>query len=129
VKLREDLMGLLDDGLKGSVLTGLAVGIGAVVLAPAVLPALAGVAKPLMKAAVKSGIILFEKGKETAAELSEVVEDIVAEAKAEMAESHVEAASAAAATTAAGAAVRRPARRRQRKSAKPSAAAKGETGA
>jgi hypothetical protein len=75
-------MGLLDDGLKGSVVTGLAVGIGAIVLAPAVLPALAGVAKPLLKAAVKSGIVLFEKGKETAAELSEVVEDIVAEARA-----------------------------------------------
>jgi hypothetical protein len=121
-------MGLLDDGLKGSVLTGLAVGIGAVVLAPAVLPALAGAAKPLMKAAVKSGIILFEKGKETVAELSEVVEDIVAEAKAEMAEAHVEAASAAAAPTAAAAA-QRPARRRQRKSATPAAAAKGEAGA
>jgi hypothetical protein len=121
-------MGLLDDALKGSVLTGLAVGIGAVVLAPAVLPALAGAGKPLMKAAVKSGIILFEKGKETVAELSEVVEDIVAEARAEMAEAHEEAVSAAAATTAA-AAVKRPAVRGKKRRTTPSAAAKGETGA
>jgi Protein of unknown function (DUF5132) len=123
-------MGLLDNGLKGNVVTGLAVGIGAVVLAPAVLPALAGVGKPLLKAVVKSGIILFEKGKETAAELSEVVEDIVAEAKAEMAEAHEAAPAAAAATTAAaGATVRRASPRRQKKSATPSAAVKGETGA
>jgi Protein of unknown function (DUF5132) len=125
-------MGLLDNGLKGSVVTGLAVGIGAVILAPAVLPALAGIAKPLLKAAVKSGFILFEKGKETAAELSEVVEDIVAEAKAEMAEVHeaaVPPAAAAAATTAAAVAVRRASPRRKKKSATPSAAAEGETGA
>jgi hypothetical protein len=122
-------MGLLDDALKGSVLTGLAVGIGAVVLAPVVLPALAGAGKPLMKAAVKSGIILFEKGKETVAELSEVVEDIVAEARAEMAEAHEEAVSAAAATTAAAATVKRPATRGKKRNATSSAAAKGETGA
>jgi hypothetical protein len=125
-------MGLLDDGLKGSVVTGLAVGIGAIVLAPAVLPALAGVAKPLLKAAVKSGIILFEKGKETAAELSEVVEDIVAEARAEMAEVHEAGAPAAAAATtaaAAGAPARRASPRRRKKTAAPSAAAEGETGA
>ncbi len=122
-------MGLLDNGLKGNVVTGLAVGIGAVVLAPAVLPALAGVGKPLLKAVVKSGIILFEKGKETAAELSEVVEDIVAEAKAEMAEVHEAAPAAAATTAAAGAAARRVSPRRQKKSAVPSAAAGGETGA
>ncbi len=89
-------MGLLDNGLKGNVLTGLAIGIGAAILAPAVLPAVANVAKPLIKAAIKTGIIMFEKGKETAAELSEVFEDIVAEAKSEMAEAHNDAAPAAA---------------------------------
>jgi len=81
-------MGLLDNGLKGNVMTGLAIGIGAAILAPAVIPALANVAKPLIKAAIKTGIIMFEKGRETAAELSEVFEDIVAEAKSEVAEAH-----------------------------------------
>jgi hypothetical protein len=117
-------MGLFDNGLKGNVVTGLAIGIGAVVLGPVVLPALAGVAKPLLKAAIKSGLMLYEKGKETAAELSEVVEDVVAEAKAEMEEVHAEAAPAAAAG---GETVRTTTTRRQRKSAKPDA--KGEAGA
>ncbi|MDA8241724.1 MAG: DUF5132 domain-containing protein [Nitrospiraceae bacterium] len=88
-------MGLLDNGLKGNVVTGLAIGIGAAILAPTVLPAVANAAKPLIKAAIKSGIIIFEKGKETASELGEVFEDIVAEAKAEMADAHKEAAPAA----------------------------------
>ena len=87
-------MGLFDNGLKGNILTGLAIGVGAAVLAPAVVPALANVAKPLIKAAIKTGIIMLEKGKETAAELSEVFEDIVAEAKSEMTEAHSDAAPA-----------------------------------
>ena len=76
-------MGLLDNALKGTVLTGLAIGIGAAVLAPAVLPVLAGVAKPLAKAAMKSGLILYNKSKEIVAEVGEVTEDLWAEAKAE----------------------------------------------
>ena len=88
-------MGLLDDGLKGNVVTGLAIGIGAAILAPTVIPALANVAKPLIKAAIKTGIIMYEKGKETAAELSEVFDDIVAEAKSEVAEAHHEIAAGA----------------------------------
>lgn len=117
-------MGLLDNGLKGNVMMGLAIGIGAAVMGPAVLPALAGVAKPLLKAAIKSGLLLYEKGKETAAELSEVVEDVVAEAKAEMEEVHAEAAPAA---VAAGATVRTTKPRSHGKSVKPEA--KGEAGA
>lgn len=79
-------MGLLDDVLKGNVVTGLAIGIGAAVLAPLVIPVVASVAKPVAKAAIKGGLILYERGKETFAELGEVVEDLAAEAKAEMAE-------------------------------------------
>ena len=76
-------MGLLDNAVKGTVLTGLVIGIGAAVLAPAVLPVLAGVAKPLAKAAMKSGLILYNKGKEVVAEVGEVTEDLWAEAKTE----------------------------------------------
>ncbi len=80
-------MGLIDDVFKGgNIVTGLAIGIGAAVLGPVVLPILAGAAKPLAKAAIKGGLALCEKGKESAAEFSEVFEDIVAEAKAELAE-------------------------------------------
>jgi hypothetical protein len=76
-------MGLLDNAVKGPVLSGLAIGIGAAVLAPVVLPVLAGVAKPLTKAAMKSGIMLYNKGKEVMAEVGEVTEDLWAEAKTE----------------------------------------------
>ena len=55
-------MGLFSSGLKGNILTGLAIGIGASVLAPAVIPVLANVVKPLAKEALKGGIVLYEKG-------------------------------------------------------------------
>ena len=74
------------DFFKGNIAAGLAIGIGAAVFGPIVLPILAGAGKPIAKAAIKGGITLFEKGKETAAEFGEVFEDIVAEARAELAE-------------------------------------------
>jgi hypothetical protein len=79
-------MGLFDNGLKGNILSGLAIGIGAAVLAPAILPILVGAAKPLVKAAIKGGIVLYDRSKESFAEVGEVVEDLVAEVKAELAE-------------------------------------------
>jgi galactitol-specific phosphotransferase system IIC component len=78
-------MSLIDD-LKGNVVSGLLIGIGAAILAPVVLPILASIAKPVAKAAVKGGIMMYEKGKEVVAETGEMLEDIVAEAKAELAE-------------------------------------------
>ncbi|MFQ3573350.1 MAG: DUF5132 domain-containing protein [Thermodesulfovibrionales bacterium] len=79
-------MALLDNGLKGNIITGLAIGIGTAIVAPVVIPILASVAKPLAKAVIKNGILLYEKGKEVFAETGEIVEDIVAEVKAEIAE-------------------------------------------
>lgn len=85
----------LEDALKGFDLkgfgfdggvTGIAVGIGTALLAPIVIPALAEVGKPLTKAAIKEGILLYEKSKEAMAEVTEVFEDLVAEAKAELAQ-------------------------------------------
>ncbi|GLI34666.1 DUF5132 domain-containing protein [Desulforhabdus amnigena] len=75
-------MALFDNGLKMG--TGIAVGIGALILAPVVLPVVGSVVKPLLKATIKGGIILFEKGREAIAETAEVLEDIAAEAKAEL---------------------------------------------
>lgn len=76
----------LDDIFKGNIVTTIAIGVGAVILAPVVLRA----SKPLAKAAIKGGIIAYEKGREAFHEVSEVVEDMVAEVKAEMAESQIE---------------------------------------
>lgn len=80
----------LDDFFKGNVVAGFAVGIGVAVLAPLLAPVLASVGRPLAKSAIKAGIIVYQKGLETAAELGEVLEDLVAESKAELAASAVQ---------------------------------------
>lgn len=87
-------MALFGNTIKGNLITGLAIGIGAAILAPVVIPVVAAAAKPLLKAAIKGGLLLYEKGKEAVAETGEVVEDMVAEVKAEMAESQKETAAA-----------------------------------
>lgn len=65
---------------------GIIAGIGAIVAAPFVIPAL----KPVTKAAIKGGIIAYEKGKAVLAETGEYFEDMVAEAKAELDESRTQ---------------------------------------
>jgi hypothetical protein len=59
----------------------LAIGLGVAALAPLVLPVLARAARPAARAAIKSGIIFYERGMEMAAELGEVVDDLIAEAR------------------------------------------------
>ncbi|UKO96148.1 DUF5132 domain-containing protein [Nostoc sp. UHCC 0870] len=65
---------------------GLIAGIGAVLLAPVLLPVFAGIGKPIAKSIIKGGIVAYEKSKGAFAELGETWEDIIAEAKAELAE-------------------------------------------
>ena len=65
---------------------GIVAGIGALVLAPIVIPAIAKIGKPIAKAAIKGGITLYEKSKGAVAETGEVLEDLVAEARAELAD-------------------------------------------
>jgi Protein of unknown function (DUF5132) len=78
-------MALLNGLFKSNVIAGLAVGIGAAVLAPVVVPAVARAAKPLAKAAIKGGLMLYVRSRETLAELGEVAEDVYAEATSEFA--------------------------------------------
>lgn len=78
----------VQDMFKGNIVAMLGIGIVAAVLIPIALPAVARAAKPFAKALVKSGIIVFEKGREAVAELGEVMEDVVAEAKAEIEQEH-----------------------------------------
>ncbi len=65
---------------------GIAAGLGAVVLAPVLIPAVAKASKPVAKALIKGGIIAYEKSRNAIAETGEVLEDLVAEVKAELAE-------------------------------------------
>ncbi|MCX7102818.1 MAG: DUF5132 domain-containing protein [Methylobacter sp.] len=77
----------LDDFLKAGTPMGIAIGIGATVLATAVipvLPVLAKAARPMARAAIKSGLLLAERGRELIAEVSEELEDVFAETKAEL---------------------------------------------
>ncbi len=77
----------IDDFLKTGTPMGIAIGIGATVFATAVIPALpvlAKAARPMARAAIKSGLLLAERGRELIAEVSEELEDVLAETKAEL---------------------------------------------
>lgn len=78
----------VQDIFKGNIVAILGVGIVAAVLVPIALPVVARAAKPLTKALIKSGIIVYEKGREAVAELGEVMEDVVAEARSEIEQEH-----------------------------------------
>ncbi|NET05999.1 MAG: DUF5132 domain-containing protein [Symploca sp. SIO2B6] len=70
---------------------GVAAGIGALALIPLLIPAVAKVGKPIAKAAIKSGIVFYEKSKGIIEETGELFEDLVAESKAELAEQQTKA--------------------------------------
>ena len=65
---------------RNSMIKTVALVAGAVVLAPAV----ASILKPVAKASIKTGVILYQKTKGAIAEAGEQVGDLVAEAKAEV---------------------------------------------
>jgi Protein of unknown function (DUF5132) len=76
-------MALFDDMFKGgSIVTGLAIGIGAAVFAPVLIPAL----RPIAKSIIKAGLIAYDQGRVALAEFNEQTGDIIAEARAELAE-------------------------------------------
>lgn len=75
-------MALLEDMFKGNAVTGIAVGLGAVLLGPSVLPAIGRALRPVAKAAIKGGMVLY---RETFAEIGEAASDLVAEARTELA--------------------------------------------
>jgi hypothetical protein len=74
-------MALVEDLFKGSAVTGVAIGVGALLLAPTVLPAVGRVLRPAAKAAIKGGMVFY---RETMAEIGEVASDLFAEARAEL---------------------------------------------
>lgn len=76
----------LGDLLKGETGKGVAIGVTAAMLAPLVLPILTQTARPLARTLIKTGILLYHKGRETWAEATETLDDLVAEARAELAE-------------------------------------------
>jgi Protein of unknown function (DUF5132) len=74
-------MSLFEDVFKGgNLLTGVGLAIGAAVLAPVIVPIL----RPIAKSIIKTGLIAYDQGRATLAELSEQAGDMVAEARSEM---------------------------------------------
>src|SRR6185437_7731394 len=74
-------MALFEDMLKGGSLTGIAVGLGAVMLAPTLLPAIGKALRPAAKQVLKSGMVLYRN---TLGELGEATSDLVAEVRGEL---------------------------------------------
>lgn len=69
------------------VIKGVAIGLGVAAAGLMLAPAF----RPAARAAVKTGILFFEKGREWMAEAGESFEDLVAEVRAELAEDHLRA--------------------------------------
>ncbi len=81
-------MALFEDVLKGgNIASGLAIGVGLYVLAPALMPVL----RPIAKSVIKAGIVAYDEGRVALAELSERAEDMVAEVRSEMPDQGVDA--------------------------------------
>lgn len=69
--------------MKSETTMGIALGVGAALVAPMVLAGASGMGRPLARAAFKSGTVFYEKTRETLAEFGEVLDDLVAEVRAE----------------------------------------------
>jgi len=79
------------NGFKGSAIAGLAIGVGAAFVAPALLPVIRTLARPGAKAVIKAGVQAYEQARVALAELGEVTDDLVAEVRAELAAEHQQA--------------------------------------
>jgi hypothetical protein len=77
---------------KNNFVVGIAAGLAAAVIAPLLIPAVKKGARPLAKSLVKGGVMLYEKSREAVAEAGEMMEDVVAEVRAEAVERHAAAA-------------------------------------
>jgi Protein of unknown function (DUF5132) len=77
-------MAFFEDLFKGgNIVTGLAVGVGAAVVAPLVAPAVTNLLRPAAKAVIKGGIMVYDRGREAMAQVGEATSDMVAEVRAD----------------------------------------------
>jgi hypothetical protein len=72
------------EGFGSSWVPSVLVGVGVALVAPVVVPALAAGMRPLAKAVIKGGIMVYNKGTEALAEAGEQLSDLVAEARSEL---------------------------------------------
>lgn len=78
-------MALFED-LTESFFPNALIGVGAVLLAPIVVPAVASGLRPVVKSVIKGGLIVTDKVNAMVAEAGEQLDDIMAEVRAEMAQ-------------------------------------------
>jgi hypothetical protein len=69
---------------RSNVVVSLLMGVVGAMIAPAIAPVLRRAARPVAKSAIRGSYVLYEKGRVAAAEMGEKVEDLIAEARAEM---------------------------------------------
>jgi hypothetical protein len=80
-------MALFDDMVEGfgsSWVSSVLVGIGIALVAPVAVPGLAAGIRPLAKAVIKGGMMVYDKGAEVLAETGEQLSDLVAEVRSEL---------------------------------------------
>jgi hypothetical protein len=95
-------MAQLDDMLTSDLAKGVMIGLGLAVLVPLAATAMAPMLRPMARSALKAGLIVLEKGREAAAELGEMAEDVMAEVQDELRAARQEAAAAPPGEAAAG---------------------------
>lgn len=74
-------MALLEEVFEDAAGPVIALGIGAILLAPKLLPAVGRVVRPIAKGLIKTGMAVYE---ETFAGVAEATGDLIAEARAEL---------------------------------------------
>jgi hypothetical protein len=75
-------MAILDKDSR-NILIGVAVGVAAAGVVKVLRPAFKGVGRPLAKGVIRSGIKIYDVSREAAAQAAEMIEDLVAEVRAE----------------------------------------------
>jgi Protein of unknown function (DUF5132) len=70
-------------GRLGTIVTAVLAGVAGGLMAPLILPRLERNLRPATKSLFKTGIALYERGREKAAEMGEFASDMMAEARAE----------------------------------------------
>jgi hypothetical protein len=73
-------MAIWDFRSKADLWSAGAIGV-ALLVVPVAIPVIAALARPVAKAVIKAGLMLYETGREAVAEISEVREDLAAAAK------------------------------------------------
>ena len=77
-------MPIPENPLKSDFAKGLALGLVAAAAIPLLLPLATTLRRPLVRAATRAGLVVYERTRDTLAELGEVADDFAAEARADL---------------------------------------------